>query len=280
MAKPSILGIKDAYDRRARLEPALIVALPLALAMLAWSPDGLKGWTILWSLLVWAGGTGLLAQLARDLGKRREPYLFESWGGKPTTRLLRYTGCENEVLIARRHQILQKALPEVRIPTVEDELSNPKHSDDVYETCVRWLIEKTRDKKKFQLVFEENCNYGFRRNLWGMRVWGITIALIAMLISIAAQVTGSSGAPGRLLSFGAMACIGLLLVFWLFACNPEWVRLPADAYAERLLGSADVLAKTAASESPEKENPPVRPAARFKGKGAGKTRGPGAKPQN
>ena len=165
MAKLTILEAKDVYNRRARLQPAFIVALPLGLAILAWSPDGFKGWTVLWSLLVWAGGTALLTHLARDLGKRKEPSLFEEWRGKPSTRMLRYADCENEVLVARRHESLQKALPELRIPTKAEELSDLKRSDDIYDSSVKWLLEKTRDKKKFPLVFEENCNYGFRE-LW------------------------------------------------------------------------------------------------------------------
>ena len=59
----ALLDIKDTYIRRARLTPALIVVLPLGLAVLCWSPDGLKSWTVLWSLFVWAGGTALMAQV-------------------------------------------------------------------------------------------------------------------------------------------------------------------------------------------------------------------------
>jgi hypothetical protein len=42
----ALLDITNSYMRRARLTPTLIVVLPLGLTVLAWSPDGLKSWTI------------------------------------------------------------------------------------------------------------------------------------------------------------------------------------------------------------------------------------------
>jgi hypothetical protein len=243
MAKLTIFEVKDVYNRRARLQPAFIVALPLGLTILAWSPDGLKGWTVLWTLFVWAGGTALLTHLARDLGKRKEPSLFQEWGGKPSTRMLRYADCENEVLVARRHDSLQKALPDLRIPTKAEELSDPKRSDDIYDVSVKWLLEKTRDKKKFPLVFEENCNYGFRRNLWGMRAWGILLSGMGLGAGVAAGVFRSSRSEVPLVSYGAIACIACLLLFWLLICNAAWVKLAADAFAERLLASTDIIVK-------------------------------------
>jgi len=241
MGNPTILDVKDSYNRRARLQPAFIVVLPVGLAILAWSPDGVKRWTVLWTLFVWAGGTALLAQLARDLGKRKEPSLFESWGGKPSTRILRFAACENPVLVTRRHESLQKALPDLRVPTQAEEFSDPKHSDDIYDACVRWLLEKTRDKKKFSLVFEENCNYGFRRNLWGMRAWAILVSAISLLFGIAGLAFHPKSTAVPFVSYGAIGCIACLLFFWLFVCGADWVKLPADAFAERLLACAEVI---------------------------------------
>ncbi len=93
----------DQYTVRARLLPALLVALPAGVATLAWFPDGILGWGPVWGLVAWSGGTLLLAQLGRDAGKRKEPRLFELWGGKPTTRMLRHAGGANLVTLRRRH---------------------------------------------------------------------------------------------------------------------------------------------------------------------------------
>jgi len=50
-----------------------------------------------------------------------------------------------------------------------------------------------------------------------------------------------------------------LLACWAFLINPEWVRIAANAYAERLLASSEMLQQTAASSSPEKPAPLTRP---------------------
>src|SRR6266545_3503426 len=96
----------DQYTVRARLLPALLVALPVGVASLACFPNGVVGWGPVWALVVWSGGTVLAAQFGRDAGKRKEDRLFESWGGKPTTRLLRHRGTTNAVTLSRRHRKL------------------------------------------------------------------------------------------------------------------------------------------------------------------------------
>ncbi len=232
----------DAYVRRARLQPAMLVALPLGLATLAWSPGGVVGWSLVWSLFVFCGGTALMSQLARDRGKKKEPTLFQSWGGKPTTRLLRHRDAPNKTLLHNRHQILQRLVRGARIPSADEELANPSGADDTYDACTAFLLERTRSNVEFPLVFEENCNYGFRRNLWGLKPFGITTsaaATVAVAILVVLN-TRSGTAPSPTVYLCSL--LNLLLLFvWLAWINPAWVRISADAYAERLLASCEKL---------------------------------------
>src|SRR5260370_32495110 len=112
----ALARLADAYTVRARLLPALIAALPLGIATLAWFPTGILGWGAVWALIVWSGGTVLLAEVGRDAGERKETGLFASWGGKPTPRLLRHHGAANRPLLARRHARLA-ALTGIAAPT-------------------------------------------------------------------------------------------------------------------------------------------------------------------
>ena len=252
-----LLDITNAYTRRARLTPALIVVLPLGLAVLSWSPDGLKSWTVLWSLFVWAGGTALMAQVARDRGREKEEELFHRWGGKPTTQLLRYAGCDNPVLVSRRHTSLQKVLTDINLPNEEEETASPEHADNVYDTCVRWLLEQTRDQKRFSLVFEENCNYGFRRNLWGMKPVGIFLSVVGLFLGLAAIfIHTHAHAAISPVSYAGTVCTIALLVFWIVWCSPGWIKLSADAYAERLLAASDTFGSAAAT--PKKSSTRVK----------------------
>lgn len=232
--------LPDQYTIRARLLPALIVALPVGLATVAWFPEGIPGWSAIWGLVAWSGGTMLLAQAGRDAGKRKEALLFMLWGGKPTTRLLRYRDAANITLLRRRHAKLA-ALLGIAMPGANEEAANPRASDEVYETCVTFLRDRTRDREQFHLVFEENCNYGFRRNLWGMKPLGVTLTLLALAAIAAIPVVDAGAHLSARLSTVAVAAVAdlVLLLGWLFVFTPRWVKVAAEAYAERLLEACE-----------------------------------------
>jgi hypothetical protein len=237
------LGI-DAYTLRARFQPALLVALPLALSVLALDPWHHVITKTAWTVLAWAGGTTLVAQLARDQGKLKEPKLFLDWGGKPSTVALRFRGAQNLALVQRRHDLLRRVLPDLRLPNADEERRDPRAADAAYDACVGALRDRTRDKARFPLVFEENCNYGFRRNLWGLKPWGITTSSIGSLLGARSlpqflRIHHVLGNATDLASAGI--CLGLLLV-WVFLVSERWVRLPAQAYTDRLFEACESLA--------------------------------------
>jgi len=157
--------------------------------------------------------------------------------------MLRHRGVSNTVLVQQRHKKLQELLPDQKIPTAEEELANPERADEVYEAATAILREKTRDKKRFPLVFEENCNYGFRRNLWGMKPLGTFAAVVGTAAVAALIVMHYRYANVVMSSITPTAAVlnGLLLLAWLFWVTPAWVKIAADAYAERLLAASDTL---------------------------------------
>lgn len=241
-SKRSNFDISNPYVRRARLQPALIVVLPLALATLAWFPSGIAGWGLVWGVVVACGGTALLAQVARDAGKRKEKDLYALWGGMPSVRFLRHRDAKNPVTLARYHAKLAKLIKGVTIPSREAEQQCPAAADAVYDTCTKYLLEATRDQKKFALLFDENCSYGFRRNIWGMKAYGIVIASVGLLSTFALltiQVVKHS--PITPIAIICSAIDLALLFIWIFWIRPEWVRIPAEAYGERLLAACEVL---------------------------------------
>ncbi len=80
--------ILDPYDRKARLYPALLVMLVPVVAATLVAPVFSSQLAGLASLAIALGGLMLLSSLGREWGKRKEPKLFESWGGTPTTLML------------------------------------------------------------------------------------------------------------------------------------------------------------------------------------------------
>lgn len=232
----------DPYVRRARLQPALLVVLPVALAVLAWFPTDAVVAGALWSFIVWSGGTALIAQVARDRGKAKEPELFTKWGGRPTTRLLRHRDSANPVLVEHRHGKLALVLPNVHMPSREEEKANPKAADAVYDACTVLLLEKTRSRDAFPLVFEANCDYGFRRNFWGMKPLGLTLAFLAVAaIGLLLCRDVAAGASMRPVPVAAFVVAAAFAFGWLVLFTPNWVKTTADAFAERLLAALENL---------------------------------------
>jgi len=239
----SFLGgdsLLDSYTRRARLQPALLAALPVGIAVLVWFPRGLTEWGVFAGLLASAGGTALLARLARIRGKKLESKLFDLWGGKPTTVALRHRGARNPVLLERQHTQLSRIASGLRVPREPEERANPQAADAAYDACVAVLIERTRDRKRFPLLFEENCHYGFWRNLLGLRPVGIATSFLGM-IAIGFLIYRQ----GLALNFNTAVggAINLMLLFgWLFFVRPHAVRMSAESYRDRLLGACEELA--------------------------------------
>ena len=84
------------------------------------------------------------------------------------------------------------------------------------------------------MLLKENINYGFCRNLLGMRPTGVATSLLGFAACVAAGLHYRSTTPW----FLAIACLAFL-ARWVFTIRPDWVRIPAVAYAERLLECLD-----------------------------------------
>ncbi len=238
----------DPYSRKARLYPALLTTLPLVLVVLSFTRDpGTIGLPL--SVATTCGFALLLAQLGRDLGRRKEPALFQVWGGTPTTQFLRHrSDYLSPVTRQRYHTTLEALVPGVKLPNREEEASDPPAADQVYAACVDWLREATRDRSQFPLVFSENVNYGFRRNFWALRRVGIWVSSLAFIGSLAAFLSRNvTGVPLvlPLLSGGLSAAY---LGIWLLHIDSEWVKLAGFAYARALLAACDALSKTTGSK--------------------------------
>jgi hypothetical protein len=237
------LKLFDHYSFRARLQPALLTLLPGAIGVFAWTGPGVKWESALWTLFGTAGGTFFLAILARNLGKQIEPGLWQSWGGSPTTQYLRHAGIGNPVLRERWHKCLAKLLGQP-MPTVEQEAADPTAADHAYSAGVKLLINKTRDTKKFHLLYKENIQYGYCRNLYAMRVMGIILSVLGAGASLAAAWWNVRSGSPKIYPWVCLAAEVMFLVWWLAAITANWVKVPAFAYAERLLESTENLSST------------------------------------
>jgi hypothetical protein len=245
----------DPYSRQARLFPALLTLFAPLLTALAWFPELVTS-NIGSILLTLATSCGLLyagSSLARGKGKIVEKRLLQEWGDWPTTYLLRHSSRLDSHTRGRYHHYLSAHVPGLTMPTADEECRDPAAADAAYASAVKWLKEHVR--KKAPLVDKENAQYGFRRNMRGMRMLGLVSALIALLASLIVIGTQVSTWPTALSEFkpfladlhqaatasiwGAVVVDFLVILGWAFVVNDEWVKAGGEQYAEALFATCE-----------------------------------------
>lgn len=235
--------ITDPYERPARLYPALLALLPVLIALAATSAFGKPLATQLLSLSGACGAAYLLASMSRMLGKAQENRLYETWGGIPTTQLLRHRNRFIDPHTKQRYHAFLCRKIKTEFPTAEEECTSPETADEVYRAGAKWLLGKTRDKKRFALLFKENVSYGFHRNGYGLRWFGGSIGLVSVTWLIVAfhayDLQGWVALPTE-----KAATIGVALAIplaWMAYFNETRVKQAAHAYADMLLRTCDDL---------------------------------------
>ena len=238
--------IPDYYERHARLYPMLFLLFPILLTFWGIVPDKMYDWESVLGLALWCGSAFLLKELGRDRGKLKEKDLWARWGGAPTTSYLRHRGDTNKTTLARVHKNIRLIITDIELPTAESEQKYPDRADEVYEECTRVLKDKTRDTKKYPLIFKELCSYGFWRNLWGLKPWGICISISCFAI-IASAIYLKWRENHEWTSYNLFICAFIdfaIALFWL-TLNENRIKISALAYAERLFEATERLTEGA-----------------------------------
>lgn len=224
----------DHYSLQARVTPALLSLFPVFLLVYIKFPQLYNEAAGLFSLILACGVITLLAHYARSRGKGLERNLQKRWGGRPTTLLLLNQNGELDSQTHKRY-----------LDHFAAEIPNWQLNEDrvvSYESAILWLLEKTRETERFNLIFKENISYGFRRNCLGMKPLGLCIALIcSALWAVDVYALAPQWSDVEFLQWMGFGVTLLLLAWWLFLVRENWVREAADSYAKALLGSIDTM---------------------------------------
>jgi hypothetical protein len=249
----SALALFDDYNRQARLYPSLLALLPPLIAVLAWFPDLLTTnvGTTLVTVIASCGLLFALSVFSRSCGKRTETRLLKDWGGWPTTLWLRHSDKNLPAPTKERYRkALVRRVTDLKLPSAADESTNQALSDEAYRSATEWLKEYARGKD-FPLVLKENIEYGFRRNMRGIRPFAIGAAAIALLGSIGTIVYRlhplslsslwviSERVPVS--AIGATLVLVVALVGWFAFVTDAWVHQAGDQYARALLAVCDTI---------------------------------------
>ena len=121
----------------------------------------------------------------------------------------------------------------------------PAAADEAYRSVTDWLLRATRGKPESKLLFEENMNYGFRRNFWALRpiAFLVDLALIAIVVALRTTITPDQDGAIIELNTTSLLALGVIIVHMLIvlAATRNWVRTPADAYGKQLLAACDTF---------------------------------------
>ena len=267
MSKPLPL-VLDQYDRGARLYPAMIAMLPALVAGAVMVPHfcGKDALSLLLSLVGACGLLVLVAHVARDAGKAKEPGWFHAWGGRPSVAMLRHRDSRLPSLDkAHHHSFLAAHVPGLCLPLAEQEAADPAGADEAYDRAVNWLLQQTRDKVRFGLLFRRNLEYGFRRNLTALR--NVALSLDAALVCgvvVALVLTDHGVIPERfaLPASGAGLTLGAAVLHAMLAAailRPIWVARASESFSRQLLAACDTLG-TSSAKSASRRTPttPIR----------------------
>ena len=231
------MAILDPYSTYARAFPVYITIAPIALILFAVLPEGFD-----WKLggaasIILVPFSYLCKQIGGDLGRKRESALWAKWDGPPTTRFLRHGN--NEFNVNTRNRIHDKLRSfGLYVPFQEEQNQNPQAADDFYESCVDELRRQTRDTDRFHLVFKGVKEYGFRRNIFALKPYGLPLVVVVFCVCLVMGFDDwSTEELSSLVLVPALINLGLIIV-WLMWFTEKGVRLTADRYARFLLEAA------------------------------------------
>lgn len=232
-------SLLDEYTLKARVTPALFVILPYLFIVHTSDMNMAEFFSL---LLVDLVVFFVLANVVRDFGVKKQVELYKAWGGKPTTLILRHSDNTLSDTQKQRYHTLIASESGIALPDAATEQQNPQKADEIYDTAVKWLIERTRDKQRHHILLQENISYGFWRNSLAIKPAGIAFALASLILfGVHVALLEDIRQLSTKTIFSPLISLACLLCWWhcIIAAN---VKKAAYAYAKALLAQSENLA--------------------------------------
>ncbi|MDS3905725.1 hypothetical protein RJB87_11045 [Staphylococcus hominis] len=239
-----IINNLNEYELKARIFPASLTILPFVITILPWFSQliSLKSSLLISIILIIL--LFFLGKLARERGKKVQGKLIQKWGGLPATLQLSHLDNTIDIETKKRyHDYLQKNIEGLKLPSRNEEIQNPKSSQDKYESAVKWLLENTRDTKKFPLLYQDNINYGYSRNMLGMKWLTVIISVFSIVLNFCLLYFLNYDFIEEITINVIISILinSFIIIIWIFFVNEKWVKSTAEAYARTLLSTCEKL---------------------------------------
>lgn len=237
-----IINSFSEYELKARIFPASLTILPFVITILLWFPELINLESSLTILAILIISLFFLGKLAREGGGKIQSKLIQKWGGLPATLHLSHLNNTIDIETKKRyHDYLQKNIKGLKLPSRNEEIENPKSSQDKYESAVKWLLENTRDTKKFPLLYQDNINYGYSRNMLGIKPLGVIISIFSLILNFYSlySLNYESITEVTIRIIISIIISSFFIIIWIFFVNEKWVKSTAEAYARTLLSTCE-----------------------------------------
>lgn len=241
----------DTYSLWARVKPAAFIILPIALSVVTFYEPARSAGGALITFLTSFGVMSYIANQMSTRGNIVQKKLFNKWGGSPSTLLLRYRNDEIDVNTKQRYQkFFSKNIDNYEIITPEEEAAEPDITDKKYDSAIKYLLEHTRDKQKYNLIFGELIAYGYSRNTYAFKWLSVIISASSLIVS--SLIIYMTHMVDKTIDLNLIFTIPfeqivlfvillLLMLNSLFFVNENWVKTRAFAYGRRLLAACDTI---------------------------------------
>lgn len=239
------MNIINLYERRARYYPAVFTISPLIIFFYFWFKEIQS---LEWAFLGIVTNLGLaipLSTLARKLGNKKQDKLLIKWGSLPATQLLMHSNNSLNDATKVRYHFKLKGIKGLVIPTVEEERIDLQIAIVNFNSCIDYLIRKTRNRNDYPLVFEENVSYGRIRNLFGLKPIALSLGFILLIFQMF-LIYNAYGIGWNISAVPILKIISVIftiiyLIYFLFIINEKHVYDEGIKYGKALLETCEDL---------------------------------------
>jgi hypothetical protein len=211
----------DEYEIKARLISIVILCLPMIFLGVA-AP---KEWIVKVSLLIgesifFITFCKILMGIVQTAGNIYQDKILQEWDGLPSTRFLRKNDSKFSINFKEKFVQKVKSILSIELDIEDDSSINTAFS------AIKTYLHKYDKEKKWQKF---NIEYGFHRNLSGLKVWLILLHIFVLSLYIILVSYGIA-------IFSASSIIVWLLIFIIYILisffSPRSCKINAEHYAE------------------------------------------------
>ena len=235
MKTDSMIKLFDSYNIRARISTVIFLLAPIIFPLYLFVPEIRVLSTTIITLIIGFSICNVLISCSRTFGKKAKKTCFPDM--YPAQEMLLPSDCSLDDQTKLRYQnYLCTHLKDISFCGTENEIKKSSN------TAIKWLVSRTRDAESFPLIYEENINFGFACNLYGMKSIGIICCSVIVFAELAAIYLTVNGKITSLslcnLLISAIITV-LFLIMWVFMVTKNWVLESGRRYGYALLSACD-----------------------------------------